>query len=689
MSKFLTSVKNHLLSGIVFTVISIVYLNVVTVVKFYLAGGDFSRLPATDKVYAISQIVKGNSWPFAVVGIAITLFLLLVFRKFHSLRNRTIYFYLALFLVFGLIIQTHQLAHSGLFPSIRSFGFFAAWLILALVAFGIYYFISRTAFLILERTNPNSRLSLSGMAIVALTVLIFLLRAQFSQAITSNSEGYNVLLVTVDALRKDHLSYDGYFRLTSPNLDEFSREGVIFENAYSTTSHTLPSLASVITGKYPRRHGVRNNSAYALADTNLTLAEVFKKHGYVTGAIIANRAMRPNRNYNQGFDYYGESYCLAKLKYDLPGLLMFNRISKFFGEGLFLYPGGEAYHTTNLAVRFIKRNKEMRFFCWVHYMDPHLPYAPPPGYDDKFYKWGKKFGVDNFTITHRRRYEANLPPTPKVVKRLRALYDGDVLYSDYQIGRLLEALENMNLTSKTLIVFSADHGESLADHYYYVGHGRLVYNPNIAVPLVIRFPDRRHTGVVKDPVSNLNIMPTILDFIGLDQETFPGGIDGVSLMPLISEGRRDYLPLVYSQNGIPWSFDLRLFDEIERGGVNPLRTMAAKLAVDTRHGIEATLQEDIELKLRTVIKDNWKLIYVPVKDSSSPTGRRHYYELYDISSDWDEKYDFIDSQPEVFQELKSVIESWCAADTGRSIFAEVIEMEPEDIEALKALGYLQ
>ena len=569
MSRFLTSIKNHLLSGIVFTVISIVYLNIVTIVKFYLAGGDFPGLPASDKMYAIVQILKGNSWPFAVVGLAITLFLLILFRRFHSLRSRTVYSYLALFLILGLIIQTHQLGQSGLFSETKSLGFYLVALLLALVAFGIYHFSSRAAFLILEKADPSSKPYFIGTAI-AVIALILIFKGQFSQAITSSGEGYNVLLLTVDTLRKDHLSYHGYFRPTSPNLDEFSREGVIFENAYSTTSHTLPSLASVITAKYPMHHGVRNNVYYTLTDTNLTITEVFKKHEYVTGAVMANRAMSPNRNYNQGFDYYGKSYCLAGLKYDLPGLLMFNRISKFFGGGLFVYPGGEAYHTTNLAIRFLGKNKDKKFFCWVHYMDPHLPYAPPRGYDNKFCQREKKLVVSNFTLTQRKRYEVNLPPTPKVVKRIRGLYDGDLSYTDYEIGRLLRALEDMDLLSKTLIVFSSDHGESLADHYYYIGHGKLVYNPNIAVPLVIRFPDLRYKGIIKEQVSNVNIMPTILDFMGLNQETFPGGIDGVSLMPLIREGRRDYLPLVYSQNGIPWPFDPELFDQMERGGVNPL-----------------------------------------------------------------------------------------------------------------------
>jgi len=495
--------------------------------------------------------------------------------------------------------------------------------------------------------------------------------------------------LTVDTLRKDHLSYDGYFRKTSPFLDRFSQEGVVFENAYSTTSLTLPSLASVITGKHPMHHGVRNNSVYALADTNLTLAEVFKKHGFATGAIIANEGLRPKRGYNQGFDYYGKSYYFQKLKYDLPVLALFNKISKVFGEWLFLYPGGDAYHTTNLTIRFLQENKDKRFFCWVFYMDPHLAYAPPRGYDDRFCRKEKKLGMNYFhTQRHLKKYNANLPPTPGVMKWIRGLYDGEILYNDYEIGRLLKALEDMKLLSKTLIIFSADHGENLADHYYYIGHGKLVYNPNIAVPLVIRFPDCRYTGLIKDPVSNLNIMPTILDFMDLNQETFPGGIDGVSLMPLIREGRKDYLPVVYSETGIPWSFDPKLFDEIERGGPNPFKTAEVKLAVDTRGGMEANLQEQAQLKLRTVIKDNWKLIYVPVKDSASPTGRRSYYELYDIDGDWDEKYDLIDSQPEVFRELKSVIESWCAADTG-SVFADVIELEEEDIKALRALGYIQ
>jgi len=689
MSKFLTSVKNHLLAGVVFTVISIVYLNVVTVVKFYLAGGDFLRQPTTDKVYAISQIVKGNSWPFALVGLLITLFLLIVFRRFHYLRSRVVYSHLVLFLILGLIIQTHQLANTGLFSQTISFSFFAATLILALVAFAIYHLSSRAAFLLLGKINPGSKFY-SIVAVIVIIALFFLFKDQFSQATTSSGEDYNVLLLTVDTLRKDYLSYDGYFRKTSPHLDEFSREAVIFENAYSTTSHTLPSLASIITGKDPMHHGLRNNHSYALTDENRTIAEVFKKHGYVTGAIVANEVLRPNRNHDQGFDYYGKSYYFSALKYDIPGLIMLNRISKFLGEKAFLYPGGEAYHTTNLALKFIKKSRDKKFFCWVHYMDPHLPYAPPPGYDNRFCKREKRFQPNNFDINRDlRRYQLNLPPTSETVRKIRAFYDGDVLFSDYQIGRLLKSLKDMNLTSKTLVVFTSDHGENLADHYYYVGHGRLVYNPNIAVPLLMRFPDVRHKGIIREQVSNVNIMPTILDFMGWNDETFPGGIDGVSLVPLITEGKRDYLPLVRSQSGVPWSFDPQLFDEIEKGGPNPLKTVTAMLAVDTRFGMEASLQEQIRLKLRTIIKDNWKLIYVPVKDSTSPTGLRHYYELYDISSDWEEKYDLITSEPEVLRELKAEIESWCAADTGSSIFAETIEMDQEDLEALKALGYIQ
>jgi arylsulfatase A-like enzyme len=689
MPKFLTSVKNHLLTGAVFTAISLVYLNVVTVAKFYIAGGDFTRQPATDKLYAIFQIVKGNSWPFALFGLLITLFLLIVFHRFYSFRSRVASCHLALFLILGLIIQTHQLAHSGLFPQTKSLGFYVAALILALVAFAVYHLSSRAAFLILEKTKAGLKLYLLGITI-AVIALVLLFKGQFGHATASGGEGYNVLLLTVDTLRKDHLSYDGYFRPTSPFLDKFSREGVSFENAYSATSHTLPSLGSILTAKYPMHHGVRNNSAYALADTNLTIAEVFKRHGYVTGAVVENGALRPSRNYDQGFDYYGEAYYISSVKYDIPGLIVLNRISKFFGEKLFISPGGEAYHGTNMAIRFLKKNKDKKFFCWVHYIDPHLPYAPPRGYDNRFCKRQRRFAAENFTIgKDLRKYELNLPPSPGVVEKINALYDGDVLYTDRQIGRLLEALEKMNLTSKTLIIFSSDHGESLGDHYYYVGHGRLVYNANIAVPLVIRFPDLRHKGIIKEPVSNVNIMPTILDFLGWNQEVFPGVIDGVSLMPLIREGKREHLPLVRSQSGVPWSFDPKLFDQMETGGVNPLKTVAAKLAVDTRFGMEASLREQIELKLRTVIKGNWKLIYVPVKDSTSPTGQRHYYELYDISSDWGEKYDLFASQPEVFRELKSEIESWCAADTGSCIFAETIEMDKEDLEALKALGYIQ
>lgn len=294
----------------------------------------------------------------------------------------------------------------------------------------------------------------------------------------------NVLLISVDTLRPDRLGCYGYGKGTSSNVDRFASGAVVFEDAMTSAPLTLPSHASMLTGLYPLSHGIKDNGTFSLAPEYITAAEVFRNAGYWTAAVTGAFVLDSRYGLNQGFDVYDD---------DMSG----GRQLSAFG-----YSERTADAVTDAALGWLRQAPEP-FFAFLHYYDPHTPYKAP--------------------VEFSARYPLSA-------------YDAEVAFTDSEIGRLLDELDNLGLTERTLIVLVSDHGEGLGEHDE-ATHGYLVYEPTLRVPFIMRFPE---TSKMKEqemrgrrvefPVRLIDLMPTLLDAAGLEAEA---RMDGRSVMPLI------------------------------------------------------------------------------------------------------------------------------------------------------------
>jgi len=666
--------KDHLFCGSTFWLVSSLYITILTLTQFYL-NVYFGGLNAGDRLLAIRMAAWYNFSFFLIIALVVTLVFSLLYKSFKPLRGRFYRLYLLVFLFVCLLIQSNQLLKFRIFGSPKDPKFLAAAIILLGIA---YLFLLLSSKLILKLFASLGLIMLA----VFLTVMIIppLLGAGSSlEAVAHRSDRPNILILSIDTLRGDHCSFNGYFRKTTPNLDEVAREAAVFSNAFSCSPITLPSLGSIMTGKYPQNHGARDNLNYLLSEKNLTLAEILKEQGYSTAAVVANRVIRSTRKLDQGFDYYGESFVYDQLSYLIPGLLAYKfSVEKLRLENLWHWKLGAGY-CTDLAVRWLKKHHRERFFLWIHYMDPHCPYNPPKVFADEFKVTGKTWFTDNFTYADFNLIYENLPPKEEEIEWIHRLYDGEILYADYEIGQFLETFESLGLLENTIIIFTADHGEGLADeHYWYGGHTHLIFSEDINVPLFIRFPDQRFKGVVNTTLSNIDIFTTVLDILGILDE-YAERIDAVSFLPLIQRTEEKNPAAIFAESGERFAFDPRRIEAIKGGGENPYKLIPGEKRSLTK---EVGLEVLNEKKLRAVIDADWKLMYTPAYQEAE------HFELYNLREDPDELVDFSARYPREFARLKELLLSWVSGDTVTA-YAESIEISRGEIEALKALGYIQ
>ena len=287
----------------------------------------------------------------------------------------------------------------------------------------------------------------------------------------------NVLIITIDTLRADHLGCYGFSLARTPSIDALAAEGVRCTDAAAVAPITLPSHCSIMTGLYPPAHGVRDNGAYALGDDTVTLADRLRAAGYTTKAIVSAVILNRRYNLSKGFDDYDDDLWAE----DEPRL--------------FLVRDRKAPKT---AARFVKwldgwsrAPQRKPFFAWVHFYDPHAPYEPPA---------------------------SDRPLSP-------SLYDGEIAVADRGVGTIVSALQAKGLLDRTLVVLTADHGESLGEHQEKT-HALFIYDATIKVPLIWRlpgvFPARR---TYSGPVSSVDIVPTVLGVLGLPGGQETQGID--------------------------------------------------------------------------------------------------------------------------------------------------------------------
>jgi hypothetical protein len=293
----------------------------------------------------------------------------------------------------------------------------------------------------------------------------------------------NLLLITLDTTRADRLgAYGGPSGLT-PNLDRLAASGVVFERAYCAMPLTGPSHAALLTGRTPRELGVVQNGVALGADAP-TLAELLRSRGYRTAAVVAAFTVSSKLGFARGFEFYDDGFAAD----DALSRLTLARLAGSLGivdvKARLQRPADEV---TASAVRWLENPPYGPFFLWVHYFDPHTPYEPPEGY--------------------REKTRAQDP-------QVRA-YDGEVAFMDAQIGRLLGALRDFGLRENTVIVATADHGESLGEHGYYYDHGRYVYEQSMHVPLIVTAPPGFGGSAGKGPDTQAGItsLTSMFDYL--------------------------------------------------------------------------------------------------------------------------------------------------------------------------------
>ncbi len=338
-------------------------------------------------------------------------------------------------------------------------------------------------------------------------------------AATSGSP--NVLVIVVDTLRADHLSSYGYNRDTSPRIDELARQGTVFENAIAPSAYTLPSHASLLTGRYTFEHGVEWDTPTAFFETDYpTIAEELRLHGYRTGAFSANLFWFTHiYGFGRGFirfeDYF---HSLEDMVFrTLYGRVIEKSILRRLGfENL---AGRKLAEDVNQSfIKWAQEYDQKPFFAFLNYNDTHDPYLPPQPYRSMFSEYENPGGILNCTIGR-----CNISLTPEEEQGEIDAYDGAIRYVDDQLGELFEDLKRHDLARNTLIIITSDHGEAFGEHGMYL-HDNSLYREVIHVPLIFWWPEHVPAGTrVSQPVSLTSLPATIMTLLGESEQTaFPG-----------------------------------------------------------------------------------------------------------------------------------------------------------------------
>ncbi len=435
----------------------------------------------------------------------------------------------------------------------------------------------------------------------------------------------NVLLITIDTLRADHVSAYGCARRTTPHLDALAAQGALFEVAYAPAATTGPSHATLFTSLYPARHGVLTNGV-PFACTEPALSEVLTGKGYDTAAVVSSFVLSRRFAWNRGFAHFDDSFTRADAS-----------VVTETWEGVPVEGGAldqRANRATDKAIAWLAGRPAggRPFFLWVHYFDPHTPYDPPaadlaafPG-DDR-------------------------DPLQAAIRR----YDGEIHFADREIGRLLGFLAARPEGGNLLVVIAGDHGEGLMDHGH-VHHGLSLYEEDTRVPLIVRFPGRVKAGVhVGEPVELLDVAPTILDLLGVDARALPA--EGRSLTPLLT-GRPGWI-----------ARDVFLQRRTFPAGANDNWFAPPWLPRPPGHPIVGGMF--------AVRSGRWKYIEAP------QAGTR---ELYDLATDPTERHNLATARPGVVEALHRAISTWLASvQRGGTPSAPLTE---EDRARLRSLGYV-
>jgi arylsulfatase len=432
------------------------------------------------------------------------------------------------------------------------------------------------------------------------------------EPVTTGPETQNVIIVLVDTLRADHMSAYGYERRTSPSIDRFAAGAVVFEHARSQAACTFPSVNSLLTSRYPDVFARQGERQFGIPAKYPAIAEILDDRGYYTVAVSQSPVVRntpskhnPNGGFGRGFDRFVEG-CVWRRH----GACLNHRIFK--------------------ELELIERP----FFLYLHYMEPHAPYSHPPRFPLKFtgeydgfdfIREGKPKAIGNMIYDDGPVYDI----TDRDIQHLINLYDDEIRYFDIIFHGLMKRLEDHGLLEETMIVFASDHGEEFLEHGH-ISHCRGVWDTVTHVPLMFKIPGVEGQRL-DAAVENLDIVPTILDYLAIDGEGL--GLEGKSLRSLI-EGREESTLFAFAK----------------------------------------------QTEYRSADDGRFHLILDAKKD---------HFTLFDLRIDPLEQEDLYDPSHPELGSLKAALDGWLEMTGRRLSLRQSIAVDKAKEEELRALGYIQ
>ena len=391
----------------------------------------------------------------------------------------------------------------------------------------------------------------------------------------------NILLISIDTCRADYLGCYGCNKNTTPNIDMLAKDSFLFENAYTPIPQTLSAHSSMLTGKSPLSHNIHDNLGYQLADSHTTLPEVLTDNGYKTGAIISSFVLDSQFGLDQGFASYNDTF--------IDVINTANTSER------------RADEAGRFALKWLEENKNEMFFLFLHFFDPHFRYDPPEPYASKF--------TDD-------------------------LYAGEIAFTDYHVGQVIQRLKNLKLYESTLIILVGDHGEMLEEHGE-AEHGYFVYQSAMKVPMMIKLPGTTKATRIKETVGLIDIAPTVYSLLDI---TPPANLEGTDIS-------------TYFKN-----------DDI----AGPGRFYYCESFTPTKHNSNSLLG---------VIQENWKYI-----QTTRP-------ELYNLTDDSSETNNLLGKEPKrarlMKETLKLLIEKHSASNSDSEF-----ELDEAGKKRLESLGYI-
>ena len=466
------------------------------------------------------------------------------------------------------------------------------------------------------------------ITIVGLVILLVVLIKLDPFSILSPKSPYlckdcNLIVITLTNLRYDHLSTDGYSRQTSPNLDALAKESLVFDNAFSHSSWTLPEGISIFTSLYPYQHGVMDRyDGSVLSKNTPTLIDILNDKGYKTAAFTG------------GFDY--------DPRYGLTSRYQDHEECQDTGTTS-ISQYGKLKCTIPKALDWIKNNKGSKFFVHLQGFDTHCPFSKKgggtfdPGYNgnidfssclwtfdktDPIYKDGVKY----FPVYSSASTTATqILLTQKDVDHLVALYDESIKDSDTQIGDFLDQINSMGLDNNTIIVFTSEHGDMFGKYGRFMRGGPLrgtFYDDVLHIPLMMKIPNV-NPARLNELVQQVDIMPTILDILGLKK---PTSLSGKSMIPVIFYGKEinDYV-----------------------------------FAGSEFHAAQDEMYVNKNTRIEMVRSKSWKLIKEMVLEDNPPAPS---YELFDLGNDKEELHNLAGTNTDMLKSLEKILDNWSKAE---------------------------